>query len=377
MSIDQRRDHFFRIPDPLQSKAAGAPDVCTGCHKDKSPEWAAQRIGEWSPNIDRSWQDRAPFIAFRNGDQSPKILQALVAYMGDTRNPAIARATGLDRIRDASNTHLGGGFDTFLRDDSDLVRAAAAGLTRQMPALDKGNLLKPLLIDPLRDVRQAAALELAAGKGAGMSQVEFAALQKAIAEYQASRAANADMPETHLALAGLALSMKDWPAAEAAFNQAVTMDPQLDSAWVMLARLRSALGDEPGAAQYLEKALGYQPHSANVMFEMAELELRRGDDKKAIDWYRQIVASDPSRIDARLAMASTALRMGDSAMALDATAQILTLEPKNVDALVIKAVAHYARGEMDQAKQNAARAKQILPSVQMPKELEALVGNGQ
>ena len=49
MLIDPRRDHLFRRPDPLQSQAAGAPDVCTTCHKDKTPAWAAESIAAMVP----------------------------------------------------------------------------------------------------------------------------------------------------------------------------------------------------------------------------------------------------------------------------------------------------------------------------------------
>jgi predicted CXXCH cytochrome family protein len=79
MRIDKRRDHFFRIPDPAQSNAAGAPDVCTSCHKGESQEWAAQRINAWAPNSDRSWQDRAAFIAVSSGGTSSADIEALTA----------------------------------------------------------------------------------------------------------------------------------------------------------------------------------------------------------------------------------------------------------------------------------------------------------
>ena len=74
MLIDPRRDHFFRRPDPLQSKAAGAPDVCTGCHTDKTADWAAESIAQWFPQRDQSWQDRSALIAFNAGDRQEKTL---------------------------------------------------------------------------------------------------------------------------------------------------------------------------------------------------------------------------------------------------------------------------------------------------------------
>ncbi len=375
MKIDKRRDHFFRKPDPLQSKAAGSPDVCTGCHQDKSAGWAAARITGWFPNSDRSWQDRSPFIAFEKGDRSPHILEALAGYVRNLARPAIARATAIAQLRDSASPRLKEELLPLLQDESGLVRAAAAGLTRELQPPEKFSALKPLLTDPLRSVRQAAAVELAGIDSAGISPEDSAALDQALTQYRESRMANADMPESHMAIAGLALSMRNWQAAETAFNQAAALDPQLDSAWLMLARLRAALGDEQGAASYLSKGLGHQPQSIDLMFERAGFEQRGGNHQKAIDWYRRIVGLDAGRSDAWLAMASAALQIRDSATTLDAANRVLAIEPDNIDALVLASVAHYLRGEMDRARDNAARARQIAPAVRLPPEIEQLLGH--
>jgi tetratricopeptide (TPR) repeat protein len=206
-----------------------------------------------------------------------------------------------------------------------------------------------------------------------MSEADQAALKKAVAEYLDSRSANADMPESHMAAAGLALSMRRWEAAEAAFKQAAAMDPQLDAAWLMLGRLRAALGDEQGAEQYLQNGLQYQPRSFALMFERADLESRRGNDSKAIDWYRRIVAIDETRADAWLQLASAALRTRNAALALDATDKVIALEPANADAFVIAAIAHYLRGDMGLAKEKAVKARELVPAIQLPVEIEKIL----
>ena len=375
MVIDGRRDHFFRMPQPLQSKAAGSPDACTGCHNDKDAGWAASNIAQWSPEADYSWQDRTPFVAFHNGDRSQQTLEALSSYALDLERPAIVRATAVGDLRDGAGPQLRVGLLPLLQDDNSLVRTAAAGLFRDVAPVSKWKILKPLLTDPVRSVRQAAAKELAGSDPTGQSQADLAALQTALGEYQASRAANADMPESQMAIAGLALSMRDWQAAEAAFNAAAAMDPQLSSSWLMLARLRSALGDEPAAASYLEKGLASQPRSLDLMFERAGLETRRGDDKRAVDWYRRIIAIDDTRTDAWLEMAYAALRIQDAAIALDAATKVLSLEPDNAQAMVAKAYAHYGRGETDKARESAQNVRQLAPEIQLPPELETLLKN--
>ena len=87
-----------------------------------------------------------------------------------------------------------------------------------------------------------------------MPEADRPALAKALDELRETYAARADFPETQMAIGGLAMTNRDWPAAEAAFQQASTMDPQLAEAWLARARIRAALGDVPGATQILAAA---------------------------------------------------------------------------------------------------------------------------
>ena len=55
--------------------------------------------------------------------------------------------------------------------------------------------------------------------------------------------ANADTPESHIAIGGLALSRRQWDEAQQAFTTATEMDPQMASAWLVLAQLAEARGN--------------------------------------------------------------------------------------------------------------------------------------
>jgi tetratricopeptide (TPR) repeat protein len=318
---------FLQAADPLQSKAAGAPDACTSCHTDKSAEWAAAQITAWFPSSDHSWQDRAPFIAFHNGDSSQATISALVEYALSIEHPDIVRATALDNLRGYADPALVNELRSLFADKSDLVRAAAAHLARKLDGVSRSKILGPLLSDPVRAVRQSAANELTATDSQAMSADERTALEKAIAEYRASELAMADTPESHMALAGAALASRNWQQAEDSFNKAVAMDPQLDSAWLMLARLRSALGDEQGAMAYLDKGLTNLPGSTSLLLAHAVAEAKQGNNEKAIDWYRRVITIDPNQMDALAGLAISALRVGNTGLALDASAKLLTLTP--------------------------------------------------
>ncbi|WP_373502967.1 multiheme c-type cytochrome [Aestuariivirga sp.] len=372
MVTDKRRDHFFRMPDPLQSKAAGSPDACTTCHTDKTAEWANAAITGWFPQRNHDWQDRSAFIAFNGGDRTAATLESLKTYALNLDRPAIVRATAASLLADAATDAIDASLMPLLQDPDPLVRNAAIGLTRYGDPARKIELVKLLLSDPVRAVRQAAAAELAASDRSALNEQDQAAFGKALKEYMDSRAANADMPEAHLALGGLALSMRRWNEAEAAFSRATDLDPQLEQAWLTLARLKSALGDEQGAEAYLQQAMGYLPSSIALLIERGNREQRKGQDARAIGWYRRIIAIDPSNAEAWLRIASSALRARDIPLALEAAGKAMELQPDNTDGYVLAAIGHYIQGDRDKARDLALRARAINPGIQLPQELDDL-----
>ena len=62
MVIDARRDHSLRIPRPDLSVAIGTPNACSGCHRDKSAQWAADttRLGSALPVACNATRRRLP-----------------------------------------------------------------------------------------------------------------------------------------------------------------------------------------------------------------------------------------------------------------------------------------------------------------------------
>ena len=52
MGVHERRDHGFRVPRPELATKLGTPDVCTGCHVERTPAWAADVIAH-RPGVHR------------------------------------------------------------------------------------------------------------------------------------------------------------------------------------------------------------------------------------------------------------------------------------------------------------------------------------
>jgi tetratricopeptide (TPR) repeat protein len=372
MLIDPRRDHFFRRPDPLQSQAAGAPDVCTGCHTEKVATWAAAQIARWHPSGDRTWQDRSAFIAFSQGDRSVNTLTSLLDYVRNIERPAIVRATALSLLGGSVGipaTDAG----ALLKDSDPLVRGAAVGALRQIEAQDRIELLRPLLSDPVLSVRQRAAVELAGAGVAALPQPDDKLLTEGLRNFLESRLANADTPESHMAIGGLALTRRQWQQAEAAFATAAEMDPQLTESWIMQARLRAASGNLDGAAAALESGLKARPRHVDVMAELAGVELQRGKPEAAIGLYRRALEIDRQRSDLWLSLGVAALSARDLNGALEAAASATQIDPKAAEPHVLSALAYVSLGDTARAREAARTARQLDPAIALPTEVEALL----
>ena len=258
MGVDERRDHSFRVPRPDLAET-GSPDACTDCHSDKTAAWAAAEIAARFPDS----AHRAPHYAttFSAAWVSPQLkVQDLLAIAEGTERPGIVRATALELAGAAMDAATSDRVSALLTDTDPLVRAAAAGALGAVPPQDRLALLRPLLSDQLRSVREAAVralLEAATLPGA----LSDPALSAALAEWQQALMLRADFPETHLQIGGAALTMRNFDLALAAFQQAVRLDPQLVDAWSIIVRLQAAMGDPEGALASLTEGLAANPQS--------------------------------------------------------------------------------------------------------------------
>ncbi|WP_051927626.1 multiheme c-type cytochrome [Ruegeria halocynthiae] len=233
MGVDGRRDHSFRVPRP---DLGMGEDACTDCHKDQDQDWAAQRIKEWfpesphrGPHFGTAFQD---VVAGRA--DGPEDLLEIAA------NPDLAgivRATAVYLLQPYGSPDVATRTAPLLSDPDPLVRANAAPLQRQASPPDRLRRLEPLLADPLRNVRMSAAKEFLTIPQNSMTAEQSRLAGQGLAEWRTAISNRLDFPETHLVLGGMALTLRNAEAAERAFREVVTMDPQRAEAWPMLVQL--------------------------------------------------------------------------------------------------------------------------------------------
>ena len=258
MGIDGRRDHSFRIPRPDLSAETGTPNACTDCHAERGAPWATAEIARRFPDADRRGPHYSQTFAAARKDPAT-MAEKLLEISIDNGLSGVIRASALDLLRAPTDESIATRAAPLLADADPLVRAAAIGVQRGAAPIERMRRLLPLLEDPTRSVRIAAAREFLDSPVRSLSPSIAAAAEKAMEEWRASLLAKADYPEIHMAIGGAALVMRNPRAAEQAFRETVRLDPQMVEAWTMIVRILTAVGDRDGARTALEDALAANP----------------------------------------------------------------------------------------------------------------------
>lgn len=263
MGIDERRDHSFRIPRPDLGAETGGPDACTDCHADKDQDWAAEKIGEWFPNSDRRGPHYGQVLARATRDPGAAAGD-LVALALDGEQPGIVRATALFLLQPALTVDDAELLTPLLADPDPLVRAGAVAMQRPLSPEARAARLIPLLQDPLKAVRIAAAKELIDLPHGALTRSQAAIWREGAGELQRSLATRLDFPETHLVLGGMALRLRNMPAAARAFREVVEMDPQRAEAWPILIEVTELTEGRDAARRLLRQALSVLPEDPRL-----------------------------------------------------------------------------------------------------------------
>ena len=271
MVVDPRRDHSLRVPRPDLSVALGVPNPCNGCHADRTAAWAAGQVERWYGHVPSGLQQFADALA-AGARGEPGADHALAALIADRRQPAIARATAIDRLGLAPQT-LPVVRDA-LGDPDALVRRAAVHALADLDPRPRADLVAPLLDDPVRAVRIDAATALAG------TPVHGASLERATAELVAAQQLGGDRPESHTTLATLYARQHHADRAEVELVRALAIDPAFAPAAINLADLYRALGRDAAGETVLREALAHVPGDAAMLHALGLVLVRehRTDD---------------------------------------------------------------------------------------------------
>ena len=261
MVVDPRHDHSFRIPRPDRTVALGVPNACNQCHAKESAQWAADAVARWFPQPNPGFQAFAEGL--HAGDRgAPGAQGALIRIAEDRSQPAIARASAVQRLGRYLSPVTLPTVRHALNDPDAMVRAAAVGALAGVDAATRLQLLPRMLDDPVRQVRMEAARALAGEPEARLAADDKAKFAAALDEYVAAQRFNADRPEAHAALGILYVTRGRDAEAAAAYRKALELDPTYVLAALNLADLQRAQAREDEAERTIRDALKSAPQSA-------------------------------------------------------------------------------------------------------------------
>jgi tetratricopeptide (TPR) repeat protein len=368
MVVDPRRDHSFRVPRPDLSRSIGVPNACTGCHTDKTDEWADDAVRRWYGGSRKAHFGEAIHAGRRiTADAESR----LVNLAGDPEQPGIARATAVSMLGSYPGANAAKTIAAAARDSDPLLRMAAAGAATALAPEMRLAPVGPLLDDPLRAVRIEAARSLAALLRSDIDPAQRQALTRGLAEYRDTQIFNADRPESHVNLGTLALDLGETAAAQAAYERALAVGPYFVPAYVNLADLYRAQNKDDEGEKLLRKALTVDPRNAAGHHALGLLLVRQKRLPEAVEELRQAATSDPGEPRYAYVYAMALSATGGGEAALGVLRKTHQEHSGDRDALLALATMSADRGKLDDAYNYAAKLSALVPDDPNVKELLA------
>lgn len=361
MVVDPRRDHSMRIPRPDLSVVAGTPNACNQCHSEKDAQWALDHLRDWGTQFTDTGTHPARLLQqARVGDA--RAVPGLQELAGDSRAPAIWRATATVELGAFANRQA---YDTarqLLQDDDALLRLSAVRALEFLPPQQLLNLLTPLLWDSSTAVRLEIARLLASVPLEQMQAAQARAVQALFDEYLQTLERNADMPETQIQLGIFFSARQSWQAAERAYQRALQLNPQALTAILNLADLYRSLGREEEARSLLLQAIELAPEQGMPRYALGLLETRAGNTQAALAYLADAAKLEQAGFRYRYVYAIALHDSGQAEAAIDALKVLLRATPENTDLLMALVTYCQESGRTAEAKRYAGRLRTLSPN---------------
>lgn len=362
MGVDERNDHSFRIPRPDLAEQLAMPDACSNCHKDKKSRWAAEAINKWYAKTPRGYQNFGPALFALEQQQEDALTLAYGVLLDDA--PGIAKATVTGFLGEyPSRQTLMTSMQMLRSKDADIRRQALQAL-QSFPLELSISQIVAMLNDPVKMVRLEAARILAAVPKGTLDKEQTELIEKVTEEYRQSLLFVAERPEAQLSLAQLYRQQGQTDKAEAAFKQALVLQPQYIPAYVNYANFLQQQNKESAAYEILQTGLS-KVEDAALYHSLGLWYVRNKELDKGINALQKAAQLEPDIARYQYVYA-VAIGEKQPEQAIRVLQGVLQKHSGNIE--VLSALASYYKQMGDSAKavryrQKAEKVMQYVPAV--------------
>lgn len=366
MQVDARHDHSFRIPRPDLSERFGLPNTCNACHSDKTPAWATEAI-----RANGGGKTGEPRIAETlRAARTSQITAAegLRINAGDVKHTDIVRATLLSQLASFPDSKNEPVIHAALASAQPLLRLGALLALTNLPPMDRYRIAGGLLNDPIKAVRYQAAAVCAAAAG-NLPKEDQQRLDKAISEYLAAQAANAEYPWSHVNVGNLRRDLGDLAAAEHAYKQALTLESNYIPAAINLADLYRLQGKDDLALPLLRETAARHPENIAVLQALGMALVRQQNYAGALEHFAQAAKLAPEDIGIQIVHAIALNSTSKTQEALAVLQSAYQLQPQHPDLLYTLATLYRDTGDRAAAARYARELLAVAPDNMQARQL--------
>jgi tetratricopeptide (TPR) repeat protein len=372
MGVDLRNDHSIRIPRPDLSLSIGVPNACTnaGCHSDKGDRWAADAYGKWYGQARRPHYGTV-IAAARRGDESARA--DLLKMTQDRLFPAIVRATAISLLARYPGQESADALVKALQDEESIVRRAALDRADLLPPEERAKRVRPMLDDPVRGVRAAAASALAQTPGIDTASLHTASFDAALAELKAALSYQGDFASSGYNLGNLYSALGNPAEAERYYKRSLEIDPLFVRSRVNYAMLLASGGRNDEAETQLREAAKAEPDAPAVNYNLGLLLAETGRMPEAIVFLEKAATGMPenARVQYNLALAyRDAKQLGNAEASLR---RAIAIQGNDAELLYALGDVQVRAGKVGDARRTAKLWRETYPDDPRAQQFEAAV----
>ncbi len=290
-----RSDHSFRPPMPEATIKFDSPNACNLCHKDKSPEWANKIVkqrknGNYQEET-LKWAQlikEARLQEWKNLDKMLKIIQ-------ENKQNEVVVTSFIRLLVNCQDEEKWPVVIGALKNESPLVRAAAAASLTGNYSDEAKNALVGICSDEYRLVRISAAISLAGFPANQFSETDASRVAQVTDEYMQSVVTRPDDWSSHYNLGIFHQNRGEAAKALESYETAARLYPEALMPLINSSVLYSYIGNAAKAEENLKKAIEVDPDNEAANLNLGLLLAEQGKMDEAEKALKIALQANPNQ----------------------------------------------------------------------------------